>query len=831
MNKIQETLIKRFEKHRVIFWYDEKSEMSEQFEALDIDGVEKIHVQNNQFEVKYIINKQKPDTNFLLYFTGSKPHNEDNWLLDTEIANHVFETNPEALYLQEIGLDYYLKELVTEHIEFFKAKERRQKLKELLGSGDRHDDIRGKMLAVTFNSDYVNLITFVHAHATAYNDGNERFDKDLERFNLTQYYWGKIKHQFNYESDKPSIYDFLLEVFNSSFALGKTSKLSKESRFILALWKDTIQYRESFGELSGKISDDLEVEKSLEDATTDLILQDDLFKIVDQKIVFDLVSLVVDEAISYDKLAQMIKERENKFWYSYSSNFYQCLLEAASMIQKVREYADTTYNSFGQGVDHYATKTYEIDKAYRKYIFYYRKSNQNRILSRLTEKVEKVYSNDWLLIYNNNWQKVVDELSVWPADEMYSQQRFFDLHVNPYMKKGYKLFVIITDALRYECGEELSKMLLSENRYESSIDYMVSSLPSYTQLGMASLLPHNVLSFHKETDIIDADNMSTQGTKCRAKVLEVNSGVRATAITAEEFMNMNSSSEGRDFAKKHDLIYIYHNRIDKTGDDKATEEKVFEAAEEELAFLLTLLKKVANVNGTHMMITSDHGFVFQHQPLEESDFSVSAHKGEIWKENRRFVIGKGLSNDDTTKHFKACELNIRSEADVLIPKSINRLRIKGSGSRFVHGGATLQEIVIPLLKVTKKRQDTTSKVDIDIIKSTDKITTNILAVSFIQQGLVSDQMLPRSVRAAIYAEDGELLSDQFKYNFDIESGSERQREVKHRFQLLGKASGKYKNQRVKLLLEEPVEGTTKWRTYKQYLYTLNISFTNDFDEF
>ena len=43
-------------------------------------------------------------------------------------------------------------------------------------------------------------------------------------------------------------------------------------------------------------------------------------------------------------------------------------------------------------------------------------------------------------------------------------------------------------------------------------------------------------------------------------------------------MKMNSSTEGREFAKKHDLIYIYHNRIDKTGDDKASEEKVFEAA-------------------------------------------------------------------------------------------------------------------------------------------------------------------------------------------------------------------------------------------------------------
>ncbi|MEZ5055511.1 MAG: PglZ domain-containing protein [Saprospiraceae bacterium] len=37
--------------------------------------------------------------------------------------------------------------------------------------------------------------------------------------------------------------------------------------------------------------------------------------------------------------------------------------------------------------------------------------------------------------------------------------------------------------------------------------------------------------------------------------------------------------------KQCDLIYIYHNRIDKTGDDdKTTEDKVFEAVEEEIKF-------------------------------------------------------------------------------------------------------------------------------------------------------------------------------------------------------------------------------------------------------
>ena len=831
MNKIEEALVKRFQTHRIIFWYDEKKELIEQFSELTIGGVEKIQVQGNEFEVKYIINKQVPKGKFLLYFNGEKPNNEENWLLDMELAHHVFRTDQEAMFLQEIGLGYHLKELVAEHIEFYKSKERRLKLKELLGEGDEHEDIRGKMLAVLFNTDYVNLSTFIHEHSTAFIDGNERYDKELDRYNLTKYYWGKIKHQFNYQSETPSVYDFLLEVFNTNFTLGDKTELTKESRLLISLWKDTIQYRESFGKVSDKIALDIDVETKLNSASLDDIINDDLFRLTDRKIIHDLVNLVSEEAISNDKVVQAIKKRENKFWYSESEFFYKCLEYGTETIRLIRKHASSKYSNFHEGVEHYSSVLFEVDQAYRKFVWSYRKSKQNKILANLADKIEKVYSNDWLLTYSNNWQTVVDNLDTWPATERTSQQRFFEQHVEQFTAKKQRLFVIISDALRYECGAELSKRLQSENRYESSIEYMVSSLPSYTQLGMASLLPHKELSFQDKSDSIKADGMSSSGIQGRSKILAANSGVRATAVKAEDFMKMNSSKEGRDFVKQHDLIYIYHNRIDKTGDDKTSEERVFEAVEEELDFLMDMMKKIANMNGNNMMITSDHGFIYQHSELEESDFSKSNHKGETWKENRRFVIGKGLSNDDVTKSFKAQELNISSDADILIPKSINRLRVKGAGSRFVHGGASLQEIVIPLVKVTKKRQDTTSAVDIDIIKSTDRITTNILAVSFIQSNLVTDQILPRALRAAIYAEDGEILSDLFKYNFDIAEGSERQREVKHRFQLMAKASGKYKNQRVKLVLEEPVEGTTKWKEYKDYFYTLNISFTNDFDDF
>ncbi len=830
MNKIEEALTKLFAKHRIIFWYDENEELKEEFEGVVLEDVEKVVVQNNQFYIKHLSYKEKPTTKFLLYLSYKRPNNAENWLLDLELAHYVFQTRQEAMFAQELELDYDFISLIAEHIEFFKNKERRAYLKELLGKDDDYQTIRYKMLAVLFNTDNVSLISFLQIHASAFNDENERYDRELERYNLKNYYWKEISRKYGYNNETPAIYDFLLEVFNNNFSIGKKTGIAKESKILIGMWKDSISYQQAYRKLSQRIADDLKIESALNAVRVDDIIQDDLFELIDKRIISELAHLICEETISNERLSQLIKQRENKYWYQDYEDFYACLENGMQMITLVKKTDKLKVESFGEGIQTYAQNLYKIDHYYRKYIRHYRKSNQNKVLQPLTEKVEKVYCNDRLLNYGNKWQKVIDSTDKWFNQHKIGQQRFFIDHIKPFVTKGQRLFVIISDALRYECGWEYLQKIQNEKRFEGELEHMVSSLPSYTQLGMAALLPNANMTFQPDSENILINGNSTQGVQGRTKILEQMSGVRATAINAEDFMKMNSATDGREFVKQYDLIYIYHNRIDKVGDDKTSEEKVFEAVEQELEFLMDVIKKIANMNGNNMFITADHGFLYQNKELEESDFSIGEVKGDIWKESRRYVIGKNLKGDASTKHFTAEQLNLSGDSEVLIPKSINRIRIKGAGSRYVHGGASLQEIVIPLLKVTKTRQDTTKQVDVDIIKSTDKITTNILAVSFLQTDLVSEKVLPRQIRSAIYAEDGEMLSDQFTYNFDIAEGTERMREVKHRFHLSSKASGKYKNHRVKLLLEEPVEGTSQWKTYKEYSYTLNISFTNDFDD-
>ena len=312
--------------------------------------------------------------------------------------------------------------------------------------------------------------------------------------------------------------------------------------------------------------------------------------------------------------------------------------------------------------------------------------------------------------------------------------------------------VIISDAMRYEIGHELLGKIRQEDRYDAELTPALSMLPSYTQLGMAALLPHKTLAIaDDESATVLVDGISSKGTANRNKILNLALPDRASAVQAKDLQNMGRD-ESRELVKQNDLLYIYHNLIDKTGDNRDSEERVFDAAETTLQELIQLVKKLANANISNILITADHGFIYQNQKLDESDFAGCEPSGDqVLYRDRRFVLGKGLKADSSLKSWTSAELNLTGEVEIQTPKSINRLRLKGSGSRFVHGGASLQEVVIPVIQINKKRKSDISAVPVDILRGTSTmITSGQLAVRLYQSEAVTDKMQPRELRVGIY---------------------------------------------------------------------------------
>jgi len=836
MSKIKESLVSLFELNRIILWYDDDQSFTQEFDTLELNGVEKIAVENNEFAIKYRMYIQQPSSKFLLYLPYSRPENDDNWLLDIELSNYVFHTDQEAMTLQEIDLPILYRAWIKNHLEFFRSKERIQKFNQLKEKTDDEKQLTFKLIQSVLGATTASIDELLKMYATHFaNEKSEDIDKDLTKFGLFEPFWNEVATNYNYQTTNFGIYDFLLEVFQKSFTpLSGKVKVNHNAEVLLSNWKDLRSFEATLKELSKRIETDLKIVDVIKKSALEDLIQEDLFECIDQRIIRELIGLILNDTQTADKIEQILKIRELKFWNERYTPFYKALSYAVWLMDEVKANSNISIADYNEGFKRYTTNWYQIDMYYRLFIQHYRETIQNSVLSSLYQLIHKIYSNTWLPALSEKWQTVIDKNKDWYNGSQ-SQTKFFNRDVkSKYLEKGNKLFVIISDGFRYECGRVLHDMFNEEVRFTSELSYQVTNLPSYTQLGMASLLPHTDLSFG-EGESVFADGKSTQGIQSRQKILTDNLTQRATAINAEALMSLSpKGTEAQTLIQNNDLIYVYHNRIDKVGDEKTTEEKVIDASKEEILFLIELVKKIANMNGNHIIITADHGFVYQNQELLESDFTDAQIEGTIHKDSRRYVLGKNLNHNQNVVKFTSQSLKIASDVEVLIPKGMTRLRKQGSGSRYVHGGATLQETVVPVLFIARKRSDTVSKVEIDIInKANNKITTNIHTVKYYQLQAVGVKFIARTIKSYFAViddveENKQIISDVFNYTFDLTSDRTEEREIQNKFTL---STSIKRSSNVYLVVEEKVDKTNKWITISKFPYSLSLTMENDFDGF
>ena len=134
----------------------------------------------------------------------------------------------------------------------------------------------------------------------------------------------------------------------------------------------------------------------------------------------------------------------------------------------------------------YKDEYYEMDMYYRKFYIAHDKEVNSDIPKKLSNKVEEIY-NKFINELNTNWTASIESNmdGQWGIMGVINQKDFYKHYVNPSISLGDRMFVIISDALRYEVGKELTDRLNEEIIGSTSIDAVLSVIPSITKLGMA----------------------------------------------------------------------------------------------------------------------------------------------------------------------------------------------------------------------------------------------------------------------------------------------------------------------------------------------------------
>ena len=246
-DRIAASLRRMFEEQRIVFWYDAARDMRAAFEALDLPGVIKLEIVNNEFGVKRRILRQEPSGRFLLFKDGPEPPMADNWLLDVQLGAAVFAADQAAIWLAELGLPLQFEPVVREHLEFFRAKARVEALKAGLQSNDTQTRVRLRMLAVCAGADG-GLDTVIEALLAEFAAGKTDALRLIERSSLTATLWKQVGQAFGYNADDPDFEDFAITLFQSAYAraLGEDGKLNAEALLLFRRWKNNRHWAEAF---------------------------------------------------------------------------------------------------------------------------------------------------------------------------------------------------------------------------------------------------------------------------------------------------------------------------------------------------------------------------------------------------------------------------------------------------------------------------------------------------------------------------------------------------------------------------------------------------------
>ena len=826
ITRIQDALATLSNDYPVVFWHDAEAEFVSVVDSLQLDGVQLVRLDDTPaLRVKLDI-ERSPNQRWLIYSAKPEPEPSNDWLLDVRMRSKSFRADSTSILLEDLGLTTQgLRQHLKERAKFLRAKDRVDRLKRLVLPGDNTHDLDRKMLAVLTRADHPELFAVLQRlYAAVVVDGvadlsaQPKAWQDIAANDLTLAFWDLVQTQLGYADAAPSLRDLLLRILVTDFCRGLQGDAPRQlAHFVLpdrtlaanasvfvGRWRSDIAQFGNYNALAQAVAHELDLVNLLSNQSAEQLVECLTFEDVELRVVQDLKTRIVAGAgANMDVVRTLMARRRDGHWANpllASANertralaaCYDALTAAADFFNlKATHAAGFSFADAGTAYAQYRDELFRFDQLYRHFHTAADAVEPTgwAVLHELRETIEGAYSGWFMPQLSTAWSKVMEGpqglLSHWKLPEVTPQQAFYERKVLPLFDGGVKrVYVLISDAFRFEVAQELVQHTNSKSRFKASLDSMLGVLPSYTALGMAALLPHQTLAYKESANLdVLADGHAVATLEQRNEHLKRFGGI---AVKAEDLMALGKN-EGRELVRDQRLVYIYHDRIDMTGDKQASETKTFEAAAQTVLELSSVLGFIIHsLNGSTVLVTADHGFIYQESALDASDKSTLDDKpAGTLKAKKRYLIGRDLGA--TSKAWSGntavtAGTTPDGSLDFWVPKGASRFHFAG-GARFVHGSAMPQEVVVPVItvRVSEAESAKTKYVSVSLLGTTNKVVTNTQRFEFIQTDAVSERVLARSVVVSLrdVSDNDKPISNVHSITFDSTSQllDERKRSV------------------------------------------------------
>ena len=833
--KLKEQITKYFDttERQIVFWYDSTGEQEQLLDSLDLPDI-KVHklTQKNNLYTKKLLEHDDLTSNYLVYANFEKPEPQNNWFLDTQLYSKEFSLDEVEILSNDFEVyDGEYKTLIKKHLKFFKNAERKKKFEKILPKKKSIDDFYVTMFTVVLNGKIPEIKKVIQRFLVESLSKNNDVLKEFEKYALQDKFWELVQKCLGYKNEKDDklllagiIFSDLKQLISDkNFPLTFKKYLcddnaDSECASFIESWIRDSELSPYYKELSLMIEQDFNINTEIKDWTEIINNAPDfnLLRAYDEYLKNYLINSFAYLSDDYKQLLE--KRRKHSLFIDEYENTYQALywgIEFNNLL-KTTLIPDQKAEAF---VKNYTNEYYKIDTAYRKFYYYYKKADDID-LDEIKTSIENAYVNNYLDNLCSKFSKSLSELApVWNIPTCTMQKDFYFDEIKSLKQKT---VVIISDALRYEIAQELKTEIKSDYTIKTDepvLDFVIGSIPSYTRLGMASLLPHNELKMADSGDII-VDNISSASTENREKILQVKNP-KSKAMLFKEF-DTTSRENLREIFSGVDIVYIYHNRIDKTGED--FEDEVFDSADNAINEIKEKIKFIFNNSlASNVIVTADHGFLYQNGDVAEHQKITIGLTNSITS-SKRFIISNQKMDIDGVMNFNMDYLLTNSDLNASLPYNINRFKTQGGGIKYVHGGASLQEIVVPVLKIKQNRKLEINDVELVLQNGTREIKNRKYKLTFYQNEPVSETVKPRQFRITLHDEEKNVqVSNEIIIDADVKSESLQDRTFSRILELSNYDFEKGK------IYKLYVEDTSKvGEPCAKYDFTVNLTFTTDF---
>lgn len=404
-------------------------------------------------------------------------------------------------------------------------------------------------------------------------------------------------------------------------------------------------------------------------------------------------------------------------------------------------------------VQRYTSEFYLIDLFYRRALEEYHELITHEVpIEATVNEAKRKLDQDYAKItnvMNLEWLTCVKEKGNGFANlSLPRQQDFYKNEADATVKQ----VVIVSDALRYEVAAELMQQLAKE-KHVATLSAYRTMLPTETKYCKPSLLPYHCLKLQGADMTVDGQVLTTteQRTDHLTKYRD-----DAICVKYEDVMNGESQSIRELF--KRPLVYIFHDTIDEASHSQSPFE-VIAACRKAIEQLSVLVRRLhATWNVTNVLITADHGFLYNDMRFEEKD-KHSVTDSDIEKKTRYYLTTNSSEVEGVVKFpMEAVAGIIAPDVYVAVPLGTNRLAASG-GYNFAHGGASLQEMIIPLIRSQQRRTNKTGKVGVALMSHNLTMVSSRLKFQLIQSEAVSMTVMERKIVCQIFLGDEALTSE------------------------------------------------------------------------